>query len=167
MNHKTARKRYRQHKKQNSTQTIKTTQTIKMKKIPVGRKIRIIGNSNDHNYTIGGVYTITHIDDSDGTLKADDANGNTGNWMRWKDAVPVGTVGWDFIKKVLPADVIEFLGAFNSIENLELSDEVKDAILLSLPDLHERILKKASSLQNLGQTEHPEEVGTDSDDIFG
>jgi hypothetical protein len=139
-----------------------------MKKVPVGRKIRIVGNSNEHNYTIGGVYTVTHIDDSDGTLKADDINGVTGNWIRWKDVAPAGTVGWDFIKKVLPVDVIEFLGAFDCIDQLELSGDVKDAILLSLPDLHERILKESAKLKKIGTGEpNSEEVGTDADDIFG
>jgi hypothetical protein len=140
-----------------------------MKKVPVGRKIRIVGNSNEHNYTVGGIYTVTHIDDSDGTLKAEDSNGVTGNWMRWKDAMPAGTVGWEFIKKVLPPDVIEFLGAFDGVDQLELSGDVKDAILLSLPDLHERILKEASKLQKAAGKGEPNaaDVGTDADDIFG
>lgn len=139
-----------------------------MKKVPVGRKIRITGNSNEHNYTIGGIYTVTHIDDSDGTLKAEDANGVTGNWIRWKDVTPAGTVGWDFIKKVLPADVIEFLGAFDGIEQLELTGDVKDAILLSLPDLHERILKETARLKSAAKGEPSEQdIGNDADDIFG
>jgi hypothetical protein len=139
-----------------------------MKKVPVGRKIRIVGNSNEHNYTIGGVYTVTHIDDSDGTLKAQDLNGEVGNWIRWKDVAAAGTVGWEFIKKVLPVDVIEFLGAFDCIDQLELSGEVKDAILLSLPDLHERILKESAKLQKADKGDQSsEEVGTDADDIFG
>jgi hypothetical protein len=145
-----------------------TTTHNQMKKVPVGRKIRISGNSNEHNYTIGGIYTVTHIDDSDGTLKAEDANGVTGNWIRWKDVTPAGTVGWDFIKKVLPADVIEFLGAFDGIEQLELSGDVKDAILLSLPDLHERILKETTKIQSAAKGEpNEQDVGNDADDIFG
>jgi hypothetical protein len=139
-----------------------------MKKVPVGRKIRIVGNSNEHNYTIGGIYTVTHIDDSDGTLKAEDANGVTGNWIRWKDVTPAGTVGWDFIKKVLPADVIEFLGAFDGVDQLELTGDVKDAILLSLPDLHERILKETAKLKSAAKGEPSEQdIGNDADDIFG
>lgn len=132
-----------------------------MKKVQVGRKIRVVSNSNEHNYTVGGVYTVTHIDDSDGTLKADDANGVTGNWIRWKDVVPFGTVGWDFIKKVLPADVIEFLGAFDAVEQLELSSDVKDSILLSLPDLHERILREATKPKGVPAGEE-----SSVDDIF-
>lgn len=139
-----------------------------MKKVPVGRKIRIIGNSNEHNYTIGGIYTVSHVDDSDGTLKAEDSHGVTGNWMRWKDAIPAGTVGWEFVKKVLPADVIEFLAAFDGVDQLELSGDVKDAILLSLPDLHERILKEASRLEKSGKSEpNAADIGMDSDDILG
>jgi hypothetical protein len=138
-----------------------------MRKVPVGRKIRIISNSNEHNYIIGGVYTVTHIDESDGTLKAEDSNKIIGNWIRCKDTIPLGTVGWEFIKKVLPADVIEFLGSFDSIEQLELSGDVKDAILLSLPDLHERILKESTKSQKSKMGDVPsEEIGTDPDDIF-
>jgi hypothetical protein len=116
-----------------------------MKKKPKeGNKVRIVACSNDHNYTVGGIYTVVHVDESDSTLKARDANGVVGNWIRWSDTAPCGTVGWDFIKKVLPPDTIEFLSAFDSIEHLELSGEVKDAILLTLPDLHERILAEAT-----------------------
>ena len=148
--------------------TIPYNNNTNMKKIPVGRKIRIISNSNDHNYTIGGVYTITHIDDGDGTLKAEDMNGVAGNWIRWCDVAPTGTVGWDFIKKVLPADVVEFLSEFDGIQNLELCSDAKDAILLSLPDLHERILKEAAkAMKNAKLDKSPPEVGNDTDDIFG
>jgi hypothetical protein len=140
--------------------------TQNMKKLQVGKKVRIIGNSNEHNYTMGGVYTITHIDESDSTLKGDDVNGVTGNWIRWKDVMVVGTIGWDFIKKVLPPDVIEFLGTFDGIEQLELSGDVKDAILLSLPNLHERILEEGAKPR--GVTPAPtEKKETQFDDIFG
>jgi hypothetical protein len=137
-----------------------------MKKIQVGKKIRITGNSNEHSYTMGGVYTVTHIDESDSTLKADDINGVTGNWIRWKDVLVVGTIGWDFIKKVLPADVLEFLGTFDGIEQLELSGDVKDTILLSLPDLHERILKEGSKPRVVTATPAPKKE-IHLDDIFG
>ena len=137
-----------------------------MKKIQVGKKIRITGNSNEHSYTMGGVYTVTHIDESDSTLKADDINGVTGNWIRWKDVLVVGTIGWDFIKKVLPADVLEFLGTFDGIEQLELSGDVKDTILLSLPDLHERILKEGSKPRVVTAVPAPKKE-IHLDDIFG
>ena len=137
-----------------------------MKKIQVGKKIRITGNSNEHSYTMGGVYTVTHIDESDSTLKADDINGVTGNWIRWKDVLVVGTIGWDFIKKVLPADVLEFLGTFDGIEQLELSGDVKDTILLSLSDLHERILKEGSKPRVVTAAPAPKKE-IHLDDIFG
>jgi hypothetical protein len=138
-----------------------------MKKPTIGRKIRVIGNTNDHNYTMGGIYTVTQVDDSDETLKANDSKGNTGNWIRWKDVAETGGVGWDFIKKVLPADVIEFLGAFDNVETLELSGETKDTILLSLPDLHERILKATIKIKSDYEGEIPsQEAENNPDDIF-
>lgn len=118
------------------------------KKPKEGAKIRVIANSNEHNYTVGGIYTVVHVDEGDSTLKARDAKGVVGNWIRWSDTAPSGSVGWDFIKKVLPSDVIEFLGTFDGIEQLELSGDVKDAILLTLPDLHERILTEATKAKD-------------------
>lgn len=136
-----------------------------MKKLKKGSKIRIVSNSNEHNYTVGAVYTVSHIDNSDNTLKATDANGTTGNWIRMSDVTTLGNVGWEFIKNVLPADVTQFLGAFDGIEQLELTGDVKDAILLSLPDLHERILKEAIKPKGV-PSGVPTEADTDPDDIF-
>lgn len=144
-----------------------TTNQNHMKKPKIGRKIRVIGNSNDHNYTVGGIYTVTQVDDSDETLKANDSKGNTGNWIRWRDVSETGGVGWEFIKKVLPPDVIEFLGAFDNIETLELSGDAKDTILLSLPDLHERILKATVKIKRENEGSGlSEETDSDPIDIF-
>lgn len=128
------------------------------KKPKEGAKIRITGNSNEHNYTVGGIYTVVHVDEGDSTLKARDAKGVVGNWIRWSDTTPCGTVGWDFIKKVLPPDVVEFLGAFDGVEQLELSGDVKDTILLSLADLHERILAEATKKQDHEEEELVEDI---------
>lgn len=136
-----------------------------MKKLKKGAKIRVVSNSNEHNYTIGSVYTVSHIDESDNTLKATDSNGSNGNWIRMSDVVAVGSVGWEFIKNVLPADVIQFLGTFDSIDQLELSGDVKDAILLSLPDLHERILREAIKPKGV-PSGVPADKDSDPEDIF-
>lgn len=142
-----------------------TPTTNPMKKLKTGSKIRVVSNSNDHNYTVGAVYTVSTIDSNDNTLKATDASGTTGNWIRMSDVTMIGNVGWEFIKKVLPSDVTQFLGAFDGIDQVELTGEVKDAILLSLPDLHDRILKEALKPKGV-PSGVPTDSDSDPDDIF-
>ncbi len=111
-----------------------------MDKQPVGTRIRIIGNSNHHHYSVGEVYTISIVDDNDGTLQAADASGNTKDWLRWCDCEMAGDRTWDVLAKDLPEEMILFLSAFDGIGALKLKESVIDTILLRLPDLNERIV---------------------------
>jgi hypothetical protein len=114
-----------------------------MKKPPEeGDKIRITSNSNEHSYNVGAVYTVTAVDTNDSTLRAIDSSGFTGNWVRWKDCEPASRVGWDFIKTVLPSEVVSFLSAFEGIQCVELHTSIKDGILMKLPNLHELIMEE-------------------------
>lgn len=106
---------------------------------PIGSRIRVIANSNGHDYEIGEVYTVSQVDD-DGTFQAKDDDGDTHGWLRWEDCAPVTSIGWAFCQRVLPPDIVRFLAAFDGVEHLALKDEIKDRILLCLPDLHQRIL---------------------------
>ena len=117
-----------------------------MNPVPVGSRIRVVSNSNSHDYTVGKTYVVSTVDD-DGTFKAKDpATGSEGNWLRWRDCEPGGGIGWDFCKKVLPAEMVAFLSAFEGVDQLRLSDEVKDKILTGMPDLYERILEASAEL---------------------
>lgn len=114
-----------------------------MQPVPVGTRIRVIGNSNHHSYRIGGIYTVAEVDDSDGTLRASDAHGHIGNWLRWSDCEPASCIGWEYWQRTLPPDIVTFISAFDGLQYIELKREIADRILLSLPDLHERILEAA------------------------
>jgi hypothetical protein len=117
-----------------------------MKPAAVGSRIRVVGQSNEHNYEVGQIYTVAMVD-TDGTFKATDASGKLGNWLRWTDCEPAGEIGWKFCQEVLPPEVIEFLEAFDGVEALALKDAVKDEILKGLPNLQEEILAAARKLR--------------------
>ncbi|MCS6970693.1 MAG: hypothetical protein RMM29_01070 [Planctomycetota bacterium] len=116
-----------------------------MHPVPVGSKIRVIANSNHHNYIVGQVYTVDEVDD-DGTFKARDGSGHVGNWLHWQDCQPVIDIGWEFCRRALPTEAVELLEAFVGIENIELRHEIVDRILRELPDLEQRIRKAKRAL---------------------
>lgn len=114
-----------------------------MKSYPVGTRVYIIGNSNDHNYIVGRAY-IVHEIDTDGTFKARDLDsGVVGNWLRWRDIDVVPPIGWDFCRSVLPPEVITFLSAFDGIESIRLRDDIKTRILRRMPNLYDAIMQEA------------------------
>jgi len=133
------------HRRRLSRRQHQQAANTNMKPIPkVGDKIKVVGNSNDHNYTVGSLFTVTHVDASDNTLQARDTTGFSGNWIRWRDCERAISVGWDFVKTVLPTEVVSFLSAFNGITSIELQTDIKDAILKKLPNLHELIMDEHS-----------------------
>jgi hypothetical protein len=114
-----------------------------MKPVPEGSRIRVVRNSNHHNYTIGQIYTVNH-DDQDGTFDAADAGGKVGDWLRWEDCEPASPSAWDQIAADLPEDLVRFLSCFDGIQSLTLRQPIVDAMLAKLPDLHERIVAAAA-----------------------
>lgn len=115
-----------------------------MRPVPAGTRIRVVRNSNHHNYTIGQTYTVAH-DDQDGTFTAADASGQAGDWLRWEDCELGGPSAWDRIAADLPEDLVRFLSCFDGIQQLTLKQPVVDAMLAKLPDLHERIVAVAAT----------------------
>ena len=113
-----------------------------MDPVPVGTQIRVVRNSNSHDYKLGQNYVVSMVD-SDGTFKAKHpTTGEEGNWLKWGDCEMGGeTIGWKFCQKVLPAESVSFLSCFEGIEQITLKNEIKDKVLLALPDLYERILE--------------------------
>lgn len=108
-----------------------------MKPVPVGTRIRVVRNRNNHTYTIGKVYRVHH-DDRDGTFKAIDAAGTVGNWLRWDEVQPAGPSTWGRIAADVPEEICRFLGCFDGIDDISLKESVIDAVLADLPDTHER-----------------------------
>lgn len=112
-----------------------------MQESPKGTPVRVIMETEGYNLKTR--YRV-HVLDDDGTCKLIDPDGRVGNWIRWSALAPqTPGVGWDFLKKVLPPDVVRLLSSFDGIERLELSLQVKDRILLADDHLHDLILRHA------------------------
>ena len=99
-------------------------------------------------YEIGKPYTVVRVDNSDSTLIAADASGKEGAWIRWElcESVDAG-LSWDWLKGQLGSDALELLSAFEGLQGLRLKDEVRDHILLQLPNLKERILQSQIQIE--------------------
>jgi hypothetical protein len=117
-----------------------------MKPAPVGTRIRVLRNDNNHAYQIGGVYTIVH-DDRDGTFKASDDAGKVGNWLRWEECELAGPTVWERIAADLPEELVRFLACFDGIDALTLKEQVIDTVLAGVPDLHEQIVAVANTAE--------------------
>jgi len=125
-----------------------------MRTWPIGTKVYIVANANGHDYTIGRAYAVAEVDE-DGTLRARDLDtGITGNWLRWQDVDVTPPIGWDFCKKVLPPEVVQFLSAFAGIESILLRGDVQLRLLQRTPDLYGSILAEAGKMAE----EQPETV---------
>ena len=115
-----------------------------MQPAPLGTRIRVVRNENNHTYRIGGIYTVCQVDD-DGTFRASEPGGRTGNWLRWNECEPAGGGTWSQIAADLPEPLVRFLSCFDGIGEIVLKEPVVDAVLFELPDLHERILAVAAT----------------------
>lgn len=115
-----------------------------MRPAPVGTRIRVISNRGNHSYEVGRVYQVVH-DDHDGTLKAADERGSVGNWLRWEECEPAEPSTWARIAADLPEELLRFLCCFDGIAEISLKEQVIDAVLAKVPDLHERIVQVTSA----------------------
>lgn len=109
-----------------------------MQPASVGTLVRVIRNEHNHSYRVGGVYTVSRVDD-DGTFQAAGEDGRPGNWLRWTDCEPAGFEVWSRIAADLPEPILRFLACFDGIGTITLKEPVIDAVLATLPDLEERI----------------------------
>ncbi len=118
-----------------------------MRTWPIGSRIFVTGNVNNHNYTVGKAYIVAEIDD-DGTLRArDPESGVVGNWLRWQDVDSVAPVGWQWVRTVLPPDVVLFLEAFEGIEQITLREPMKARLMQRLPSLFDAILDESQKMR--------------------
>lgn len=115
-----------------------------MQPTSIGSRIRVLTNDFNHSYTVGGIYTVTHVD-SDGTFKAADANGRVGNWLRWSECCSAGISTWERVAADLPEPLVRFLACFDGIGEIAVKEKVIDAVLVKLPDLHDRIVAAAAT----------------------
>lgn len=111
-----------------------------------GVSVRVIANTNDHNYRVGDTYVIAHLDRSDGVFRArDPQDGTLGNFLRPEDVQRVSMLGWDWLKRQIPRADVVLLEAFDGLAQLEMKEDVKVAIVSRLEDLREQIVRVASA----------------------
>ncbi len=92
-------------------------------------------------YQTDKTYVVVKVDPNDSTLVASDSRGTEGSWINWNHCVPAGDdINWSWLKGQMPAEALELLSGFDGLESLRLKDEIRDRILLQLPNLKERIL---------------------------
>jgi hypothetical protein len=105
----------------------------------IGQAVRVIGNSNNHDYTMGSVVLVERVDTDDSTLIAVSPQDRVAHgYLRWADVEAIG-LGWEYCRSVLPPEVAQLLAACRGVEGLALRREVKEAIVMSLPDLRDRL----------------------------
>jgi hypothetical protein len=115
-----------------------------MKNPQVKQRIKV--KRSGRGYQVGRTYTVVRVDPNDSTLVAVDSEGGEGSWIKWDQCAPAtADINWGWLKSHLPAEALELLNGFEGLENLRLRDEIRDRILLQLPNLKERIL--ASQIQ--------------------
>ena len=117
-----------------------------MSRLPVGTRIRIIGNSSNHNYRIGGIYRV-HQDGNFDLFSAIDEKGNIGQLAQWNDCERAG-IGWEWLRTQLDPRSLELLSAFTGVEHLTLKPEIENQLVLSLPALDEAILCVLPAIEN-------------------
>ncbi|MFM8496037.1 MAG: hypothetical protein ACKOEM_11025 [Planctomycetia bacterium] len=115
-----------------------------MRPAPIGTRIRVVRNHNNHTYVIGKTYRV-HLDDNDGTFRGVDESGKVGNWLRWNECELAGPSTWARIAADLPGELVQFLSCFDGIDDISLKESVIDAVLADLPDPHERATAFAGS----------------------
>ena len=120
-----------------------------MTKYPIGCRIRIISNHNNHDYQIGGIYRVHQIVDF-GCFSAIDEKGNIGRLAQWRDCERVG-IGWEWLRTQLDERSLALLSAFAGKEHLTLKPEVESQLLLSLPHLDDSILRVLPKLDTTTQ----------------
>lgn len=120
-----------------------------MTKFPIGCRIRIISNHNNHDYQIGGIYRVHQIVDF-GCFSAIDEKGNIGGLAQWRDCERVG-IGWEWLRTQLDERSLALLSAFAGKEHLTLKPEVESQLLLSLPHLDDSILRVLPKLDTTTQ----------------
>lgn len=114
----------------------------------VGQCVFIARNSGRHGGKVGSRMVISRVDDGDNTVRGYvDGSGCVADyWVPWNDIEPVG-FGWDYVRSHLPPDVVTLLSACDGVRSLSLNDDIRLAVLASLPDLRERITAAAREVE--------------------
>ena len=115
----------------------------------VNQRFRVIRPTR--GYELNKVYKVVRVDNGDDTLVGVDAEGKEGSWIKFDSCVAAGpNVSWEWLKGQLPGEVLELLSAFEGLEGLRLKNEVRDHILMQLPNLRDRILSAQIAMEDQG-----------------
>lgn len=143
----------------------KTKTDSNMTPAPIGTRIQVIANTNNHHYRIKGIYRVSRVD-NDGTFKAVDENGNVGDYLRWSECRPVG-LGWEWIREHLDARSLDLLSAFDGLEGLTLRSDVESGVITSIPNLANAILDIIPVVDQQRENLHKQDPDEDDLDIDG
>jgi hypothetical protein len=136
----------------------------------MGDRIQATSSFGQHSYEPGRNYTVTSVDRNDSTLKARDAMGNEGNWIKWCDCKKSDDIGWEWLKTVLPAEALDLLAAFDGVEGLSLREDLRNRLVLQIPGLHDKILGAMADEEAVLPPPNEEDAAADAgsvDDLLG
>jgi hypothetical protein len=119
-----------------------------MKNTPtIGQCVSIDRNSGRHGVKVGCRMVISHVDERDKTVRGYvEGSTRVADWLPWRDIEPVG-FGWDYVRSQLPPEMVTLLSACEGVRCLALNDEIRLAVLASLPDLRERIAEAVREVE--------------------
>ena len=102
----------------------------------IGDAVRVIGNSNHHNYRLGAVYHVVKRSEQRTTVTArDPKTGQQGNNLAITDVRPADAIDWFWLKERLPPEDVELLSAFDGLIGLTLKEEARNHLLERMDDL--------------------------------
>ena len=111
-----------------------------------GARVRIVANSNQHDYEVGSEAVVAQVDTTKGAFRARRLDGSElGNWLVLADVERVAPLGWEWLRRHLPAEDVVLLEAFDGLEMLELTEEVKTELISQVVDLKGAILSAVQS----------------------
>ena len=113
-----------------------------------GQCVSIARNSGRHGAKVGSRLVISRVDDNDHTVRGylDGSQTVFDGWIPWNDIEPIG-FGWDYVRRHLPPEVVTLLAACDGVTSLALNDDIRLAVLASLPDLRDRITTAAREVE--------------------
>lgn len=118
-----------------------------------GMKVKVIANSNGHDYILGATYSICGIFIADETCRLSNAIRRGIRWCPFSDLAAANQIGWDWLRDNLPSEAIDILGAFDGLDGLILKEEIANALVSGLPDLRQRILDVTEAQANQAQAD--------------
>ena len=92
----------------------------------------------------GQIFTVDGVDESDQTIQLDC---NFEPWVSWLGFAVVEEIGWEWLRKQLPAEALDLLSAFDGVETLKLKPAIKDLVVRRQPDLKNVLVRAVMELE--------------------